>query len=271
MRHKDVKPDNILYEQTQSIQNPHDRFLWADFGLAYDFSDKEDSKTRSTKLYSPRYAPPEVVAANAREKSSAMAKLTSIEENGEAMLRAEINPKASDEEIEAHGRAADRFALGCIYLELLSRLVQHDLPLKANHENKVMFSNNIEGLCAWAAKMKQEDCSADLRPLFDTAIAMISLSPDKRPGINEVIDEVMKAGKKFSCESCRSEHSTYKSTPSSPTTSNPLAPLQRQHSPVRKLVRISSGTTNSERKFMPLVRSKSAAPTIINGNQSDHL
>ena len=265
LRHKDVKPDNILYEQTQSVQNPHDRFLWADFGLAYDFSDKEDSKTRSTKLYSPRYAPPEVVAANAREKLKAVGKLTSIEENGEPMLRAEMNPKASDGEIEAHGRAADRFALGCIYLELLSRLVQQDLPLEPNHENKIMFSNNIEGLCAWAAKMKQEDCSADFRPLFDTATAMIRPNPDKRPGINEVIDEVMKAGEGFSCKSCRSEHPTNKSAPSSPTTSTPLASLQRQPSAVRRLSRISSGTTNSERKFLPLARSKTAAPAMING------
>ena len=266
LRHKDVKPDNILYEQTQSTQNPRDRFLWADFGLAYDFSDKEDSKTRSTKLYSPRYAPPEVVAANAREKTNSVDKLTSIEENGEAMLQAEMNPKASDEEIEAHGRAADRFALGCIYLELLSRLVQEDLPLQANNENKIMFSNNIEELCAWAAKMKQEDSSADLRPLFDMAVAMIRRNPDKRPGINEVIDEVMKAGKKFSCESCRSEHSATKSTPSSPTTSAPLAPLQRQSSPARRLSRISSGTTHSERRLMPLIRSKSATPVMVNGN-----
>ena len=265
MRHKDVKPDNILYEQIQSTQNPHDRFLWADFGLAYDFSDKEDSKTRSTKLYSPRYAPPEVVAANAREKFNAVDKLTSIEENGEPMLRAEMNPKASDDEIEAHGRAADRYALGCIYLELLSRLVEHDLPLEANSENKIMFSNNIEGLCAWAAKMKQEDCSADFLPLFDTAIAMIRPNPDKRPGINEVIDEVMKAGKNFSCELCRSEHATNKNTPSSPTTSTPLTPLQRQSSSARRLSRISSGTTHSERRFAPLVRSKSATPAMING------
>ena len=267
LRHKDIKPDNILFEQTQSSQNPYDRFLWADFGLAYDFSGKKDRKTRNTKLYSPRYAPPEVAAANAREKINAVGKLTSVEENGETMLRADMNPKASDEE----SRTGDGFALGCIYLELLSRLVLQDLPLEANNDNKITFSDNIEGLSAWATKMKQEDCSADLRPLFDTAIAMIRPSPDERPGINEVIDEVMRAGRNFSCESCRSEHSTYKSTPSSPTTSNPLAPLQKQHSPVRKLGRISSGTTNSEREFMPLVRSKSAAPTVINDNQSDRL
>ena len=266
MRHKDVKPENILYEQTQSTQYPHDRFLWADFGLAYDFSDKEDSKTRSTKLYSARYAPPEVVAANARAKLNAVDKLTSIEENGEPMLRADMNPKASDEEIEAHGRAADRFALGCIYLEMLSRLVQHDLPLQAKGESKTMFSNNIEGLRAWAAKMKQEDCSASFLPLFDTAIAMIRPNPDKRPGINEVIDEVMKAGKNFSCELCRSEHSTKKSTPSSPITPTPLTPLQELSSTARRLSRISSGTTHSERRFTPLVRSKSANPAMVNGN-----
>ena len=188
------------------------------------------------------------------------------------MLRAEMNPKASDEEIEAHGRAADRFALGCIYLELLSRLVLQELPLKAHGESKPMFSNNIEGLCAWAAEMKQQAfCPASLHPLFDIATAMIRPSPDMRPGIDEVIDEVMKAGEEFACESCRREHPTNKSTPSSPTTSAPLASQQMQSSSVRRLSRISSGTTHSERKIMPIMRSKTAAPTMINGNQGDHV
>ena len=47
LRHEDIKPNNIFYEQPLRNSNPtspslknHDRFLWADFGLAYDFSDK---------------------------------------------------------------------------------------------------------------------------------------------------------------------------------------------------------------------------------------
>ena len=218
LRHKDVKPDNILYEQplansdhAPAFNNTYDRFLWADFGLAYDFSDKEDSKTRSTKLYSARYAPPEVVAASAREKYKAVAKLAEIKENGEVMIRAEMNPKASDEEVEAHGRAADRFALGCVYLELLSRLVEDDLPLQANHENKFLFSNNIDRLCSWAAEQKKSDISAELRPLFDVAIAMINPNPDNRLDISDVVHEVMKAGKAFSCQSCHNEYQTRQS------------------------------------------------------------
>ena len=258
LRHKDVKPDNILYEQPQASHdqphashNTYDRFLWADFGLAYDFSDKEDSKTRSTKLYSPRYAPPEVVAANAREKFKTVSNLHEIQEEGQVMIQAEINPQATDEEIDAHGRAADRFALGCIYLELLACLVKHDLPLKANQEKKVMFSNNIESLCAWADDMKKLDGFKELRPLFDIAVAMIARNPDNRLGINEVVHRVMKAGEAFSCQSCRDEYHSLQantSEPSSPTAAVQTPPPTSPGPPFggRRLSRINSGMSFSK-------------------------
>lgn len=253
LRHKDIKPNNILYEQrlgsgnqTSASLKDHDRFLWADFGLAYDFSDKEDSKTRSTKLYSQRYAPPEVIkSSNTREKSQATAKLDDITENGEILIRAEIDPKVSDEEVEAHGRAADIFALGCVYFELLSRLVQHDLPLQANHENKVMFSNNIESLCGWATVWKSLDHSPDLQPLFNIAVAMIDRNPEKRPEINDIVQSVMGASEEFSCPSCRGEYpknESNKSPASLPTgTATPSPPQIMQKSPLRILSRINSG------------------------------
>lgn len=253
LRHKDIKPNNILYEQplgngnqtSASVKN-HDRFLWADFGLAYDFSDKEDSKTRSTKLYSQRYAPPEVIkSSNARERSKAIAKLDDITEDGEILIRAEMNPKASDEEIEAHGRAADIFALGCVYFELLSRLVKHDLPLQANHENKVMFSNNIENLCGWAAEQKSLDHSADLQPLLDIAFAMIDSDPEKRPEINDIVQSVMGASKEFSCPSCQVEYRKAESKRSPASlltgTATPSPPQTMQKTPLRRLSRINSG------------------------------
>ena len=257
LRHKDVKPDNILYEQPQvynfqssASTNTYDRFLWADFGLAYDFSDKEDSKTRSTKLYSPRYAPPEVVAANAQEKSKTVASLDEIREDGEVMIRAEMNPKATDEEVEAHGRAADRFALGCIYLELLSRLVRHDLPLTQNVEGRILFANHIEIISAWAAEKKKAEDSAELRPLFDIAVAMIRPKPQDRPEINDVVTRVMRAGEAFSCQSCRREYTSQrvsKSPPSSPIATTTVSPSwqQRPPSPRRRTSRINSGMSPS--------------------------
>ena len=247
LRHKDVKPDNILYEQPRGPENTYDRFLWADFGLSYDFSDKEDSKTRSTKLYSPRYAPPEVVAANAQEKSKTVVTLGAVWENGEDMIRAEMSPSASDQEIEAHGRAADIFALGCIFLELLSRLVNDDLPLRTCHRGKPMFADNIQSLCDWATERKrvakrEAADTAKLRPVFDIAIAMIDRNPNQRLGINDVVKRLMKAGNDFACQSCREEYHSQRGTvspPSSPTVMTPLsfALPQRQPSPRPRLSR----------------------------------
>ena len=254
LRHKDVKPDNILFEQSSDRAY---NILWADFGLAYDFSDKEDSKTRSTKLYSPRYAPPEVVAANARGKAKPVNKLEAIEENGETMLRAEMDPKASDEEIEAHGRAADEFALGCIYLELLGRLTKHDLPLHANHDNRVMFSENIDGLCTWAVEKTKGVCPPNLRPLFDIAVKMIQRNPDDRPGMNVIIDAVLKAGKEFACNSCWNEYSAKTNmTPSSPTSSptSIVTPRSSQRTlSGRMLNRSNSGKLYPTRRSSPHV------------------
>lgn len=252
LRHKDIKPNNILYEQPlgnsnqiSASTNNHDRFLWADFGLAYDFSNKEDSKTRSTKLYSQRYAPPEVLKSfDTRENSKATSKLDDITENEEIPIQAKMNPKALDE-IAAHGRAADIFALGCVYFELLSRLVKRDLPLQANHEKKVIFSNNIESLCGWATEQKSPDHSANLQPLFKLAVTMIDRNPEKRPEINNIVQLLMEASKEFFCPSCQGEYQKNepnKSPASLPTAmAMPSPPQIRQKSSLRRLSRISSG------------------------------
>ena len=214
MRHKDVKPENILYERAMSTNGDAARFLWADFGLAYDFSDSSDSKTRSTKLYSPRYAPPEIVRANAmvgsnREKrSSIVTKLDEIVENGgEIVIKAGFNPHASDDEIDYHGRSADIFSLGCIYLELLGCLIKEKLPLKDNEQKKVMFSDNIANLCSWAHQMQVSDQWIELRPLFALAERMISSRPEDRPPVNEVVCEIRAAGQTYFCPSCWQEFS----------------------------------------------------------------
>ena len=240
LRHKDVKPDNILFEYA----GDSGRFLWADFGLAYDFSDKEDSKTRSTKLYSPRYAPPEVVAANATEQSKPVVKLDAIQEDGQEMLRTQMHPEASNEEVEAHGRAADRFALGCVYFDLLSRLVKDDLPLEKGPQGKIMFSSSIQKLHAWAHEKKASNEFLELHPIFDIAVTMIQRDPSARPDMTKIIDAVVRAGKAFYCERCSEDY-----RPQEPAKKDlkgiilvdpPLSP-KRPPSPQGRMSRTNSG------------------------------
>jgi serine/threonine protein kinase len=212
MRHKDVKPANILYERAMRTNGNAARFLWADFGLAYDFSDTGESKTRSTKIYSARYAPPEIVRASAKmsssrdKRSSVVTKLDEIVENGgEIMIKAEFNPQASEDEVDSHGRSADIFSLGCVYLELLGCLVKQKLPLKENEQKKVMFSNNIPNLCSWAQQMQELDQWMDFRALFALAEKMISPKPNDRLPVNEVVRAIAAAGQTYFCPLCRQE------------------------------------------------------------------
>ena len=150
IRHKDIKPGNILYEKA-SQGNDGPRFLWADFGLAYDFSSTGNSKTNSTSIYSRRYAAPEILMAStksARPRPELRASTTSLERivetstNGEATRNDESgkleDKTLADIELDAeitHGRKTDIFSLGCVFLELLAVLVNENLPMPCSGWN----------------------------------------------------------------------------------------------------------------------------------------
>lgn len=221
IRHKDVKPANILYEKAYK-KTAAARFLWADFGLAHDFSETGDSKTRSTKLYSARYAPPEIVAAHAKIRnknklSNIATVLEGIGENEDEILIApEVSSQTRQEELDSHGRSADIFSLGCVFLELLARLMKEDLPLKRkdqdNEDEKVMFSNNIAGLITWALQTKELEHAADLRALFSLAAKMIATEADDRPLVDDVVNAIVTdqtLGAKCFCSSCWEELPKY--------------------------------------------------------------
>lgn len=131
IRHKDIKPANILYEKALNNNGP--RLLWVDFGLAYDFTAAGDSKTKSTKLYSQRYAAPEIVAGArvvADRRASVRLNLNSIIEDGEDMIAdAQIESDFKESEETGHGRMTDIFSLGCVFLELLACLLEDRLPM----------------------------------------------------------------------------------------------------------------------------------------------
>ena len=139
IRHKDIKPGNILYELPRK-EHEEGRFLWADFGLAYDFNATGNSKTHSTKIYSKRYAAPEILSASINpartERRASMMDLDRIVENGQASR--DVEASKPEEKIlsefretkeTSHGRKTDIFSLGCVFLELLAVLVHDKLPM----------------------------------------------------------------------------------------------------------------------------------------------
>ena len=170
IRHKDVKPGNILYERGNPNVNKGPRFLWADFGLAYDFSASKDSRTRSSKIYSPRYAAPEVVAmsdmANNKrtymdQRTNVLSSLDKIIENGEQKSKNnKLDREPAEDMPDSHGRKTDIFSLGCVFFEILGALVDKDLPLdvpSSQHRNEVpIFARYIPELTTWATQQLQE-------------------------------------------------------------------------------------------------------------------
>ena len=202
IRHRDVKPGNILYEREIPNVNNGPRFIWADFGLAYDFSASKDSRTRSSKLYSPRYAAPEVVATNdlannrrpyLANGASVMSSLNRIVENGE-------------DDSETHGRKTDIFSLGCVFLELLGGLVDEKLPLdvpSSQHPNEVpIFARYSPELLNWAQRQQKSDSGRDLAPLFNIATNMILDDPERRPTVDDVVKKVAAVGRQNFCKDC---------------------------------------------------------------------
>ena len=84
LRHRDVKPHNILC-LTGGLQ---EEFIWSDFGLAYDFSQEVGSGTASQGFRAtPQYEAPEIGQPGS-----------------------------------LHGRSADVFSFGCVFLEIISVL-----------------------------------------------------------------------------------------------------------------------------------------------------
>ena len=256
LRHKDVKPANILYERAMRTNGNAARFLWADFGLAYDFSDSDDSKTKSTKLYSARYAPPEVVLAHTRAhvthpQRTVTTSLNKIREDDEAILEVKIDPSASSAELDAHGRSADVFGLGCVYFELLGALAQRDLPLKENEAGKVTFSDSIDSLCSWARSVQKSEKDKDLWPLLDMAMKMINKSPLDRPDMNQITRAMKAEGKDYSCSACWNDNQqqSHRQQPASSNHQGPSSPpsnLPPKHTPL--MGRINSGLSMKSRR-----------------------
>lgn len=209
IRHKDIKPANILYENARG-QNGDARLLWGDFGLAYDFSASGNSKTYSTSLYSKRYAAPENLSTSINP--SRYLRVVSLDrvvehETGSRTVEADepgekIMSLYMEDEETSHGLKTDIFSLGCVFLEILAAMVREKLPMDGiegmaiyrNNANEVglsgrdqiaqapiagdenMFCQNIPLLKNWAQKH-----SAQCQQSPDNGLAPLALFSTSQP------------------------------------------------------------------------------------------
>lgn len=230
LRHKDIKSSNILYEKA-STTNEGARLIWADFGLAYDFSETQNSDTRSMHIYSMRYAAPETASRG--------------EEDG------------------GHGRPSDVFSLGCVFLEILAALVHTTLPfdIPKNREDldqeiSPIFRNHVSELILWT-KMSWD--AGGLAPLFGLAADMIQQNPQDRPTMDHVVNHIAEAGSDYFCASCWSELSPHNEP--SLSTATPVTTLKISSS----FAGVAPVTTQGRFSSMP----KMKPPDLAAGASAD--
>lgn len=207
MRHKDIKPQNVLWLRESADEDG--QFLWADFGLAYDFSSASDSKTQSTIRFSPRYAAPEYIKPSEATQLHHMS--------------------------TEHGTKSDIFSFGLIFLETLSVIIgegilQPQPEVKNLRPNKFQgfatkessFSDNIPEIQAWVDRqLSNLDRGSKLRVLFNLGRRMIQEMPEDRPDIDDILNELWTTGSTFFCPKCvkamRQERPRSTSPPSPPS------------------------------------------------------
>ncbi|KAL8753756.1 MAG: hypothetical protein Q9184_005328 [Pyrenodesmia sp. 2 TL-2023] len=224
IRHRDVKPANILF--IDKVDEDPQRLLWADFGLAYDFHATGNSKTKSNKVYSKRYAAPEIVAQRTKSVHGQNANVPSsldriIEDGLDPIPDAPIESGFKDEVDSEHGRKTDIFALGCIYLELLACLFEQKLPMDKrpprdlsrlpdggmNLSKEVqMFSEHITELRDWIQQRQSSNPANELIAVLGLASQMISSIPEERPVIGKVVQALANSSRHFFCDTCWQDH-----------------------------------------------------------------
>lgn len=161
LRHRDVKPHNILCYQPG--EGPEE-FLWSDFGLAFNFGEQGVSMTYDHEFRAtPQYEAPEI--------------------NGE--------------EGSIHGRSADVFSFGCILLEIVSVLAMSqnhtlDKPPVREYWN---YKMKLPALGEWIKQTRQDLKKSNdrtLKNILKLSTTMIAEEPRNRKKIGDVTLELSK-------------------------------------------------------------------------------
>jgi hypothetical protein len=171
-RHRDIKPHNILYHKTPQRE---EEFLWADFGLAKNFSQSGVSGTANSFEGTDEYAAPEAVRP------------------------------------AQHGRSADIFSLGCVFLEILCVILTANLDrtVRGSLRSLTPYRLNVRDIRDWIDfQIRAEERSSDRRlvPLLKLSRKMIAEDPRERPKISDVVrdlaDSHARGGVAMFCSKC---------------------------------------------------------------------
>ena len=206
IRHKDIKPANILYEK--AMDRSPARFLWADFGLAHDFGNSGDSKTvsKNRHRYSPRYAAPEIMEEfEARKARGEIDCDTSDDDEEDAPTHAPEGSQSTNGTRIGHGRSSDIYSLGIVFLEILSYLIAEgpEPTIPEDFEKCMPFWKNINRLDSWAHKqIKRLPATDPLVFLFKLSRKMIKHKATDRPVISVIAKELLQANPQYFCSVC---------------------------------------------------------------------
>ncbi|KAF2731967.1 kinase-like protein [Polyplosphaeria fusca] len=126
-KHLDIKPRNVLVKYSRESVFGYHVYL-ADFGISRSFASLDQSQTASRVGRTAKYCAPEIYAD------------------------------------EPHGRAADVFSLGCVFLEMLTilcRISLEDLDEITMEEPPMLtFHGNLSAVFRWIEKLR------NMRPVF---------------------------------------------------------------------------------------------------------
>ncbi|KAI9779692.1 MAG: hypothetical protein M1839_007190 [Geoglossum umbratile] len=174
IRHKDVKPENILV-----CFNKGYNVLLSDFGLSRDFGvEGASASTGKPDSWTYRYVAPEVYAYNPR------------------------------------GRKADVFSLGCVFLEIatLQASVSFDALEQHFDPEDRSFQGNLGKIPDWVSKLRQnlDANSADLLSL-EWCELMLKETEDERISMEDLVRKILGQTReienqdRYFCQACREE------------------------------------------------------------------
>lgn len=168
IRHKDIKPENILVKRSPMGQN---MILFTDFGLALDWEEKGHTTTQEETFRSPKYCAPEAAADKERNSQT------------------------------------DIWSLGCVFLEMITvlkgkeRKLVDDMMKSYGHEYFRLCPTGIDALISY---LRNEVSRCGNAPL-DWIKTMLQQDKDRRPFSEDLVDTIVKTkpeGRLVFCGPC---------------------------------------------------------------------
>ncbi|MCJ1403381.1 hypothetical protein MMC11_006604 [Xylographa trunciseda] len=205
IRHKDVKPTNILVHKST--------VLFTDFGLAHDYSDSTHTfatsgmmSTGAPEAFTRRYAAPEVLNYDPRNNKS------------------------------------DIFSLGCVFLEIWAALTESGLDelesfLQGDPDfpTDTIYAHVVPKAVQWAQATNESHSDNELAIPLGWCMKMINLDQKQRPNTSQLTTEIFQGTnsggiqEKYYCEHCLPRQNNRGSTKSLSINVSSEVPDRIQH------------------------------------------